>query len=352
MEISGAELKRLLTADPTKQKFQLIDVRRSDERAEAYIASSIHLELSQLKEKIAEQQLDKECMTITYCRGGGRSKKALHILQEQGFKNCFSLTGGMLAWQADEQLSEDNDTLERYKHHLRLPEIGMTGQKKLLKSHVAIVGAGGLGSPTAYYLTAAGIGKLTIVDDDQVELDNLQRQILHNQQRLGQNKASSAKQTLTQLNSDVEIEAIAERVCEDNIGSLLTTAELIVDASDNFETRYVINKHCHQCDKPFVYGSVQGFYGQVALFHGCPCYACLFPNVPDDDAAPNCQVYGVCGVTPGIIGLMQATEALKWLLQPKQQYNQLITYDAWKNEYKKLTLVADPNCQVCQTRPA
>ena len=247
------------------------------------------------------------------------------------------------------------DQIKRYSRHIILREVGGKGQKKLLSSKVFLVGAGGLGSPAAYYLAAAGVGTLGIADSDIVDLSNLQRQILHSTKELNNPKVESAKRTLTELNPDVEVRTYKERLSSENILDMLAEYDVIVDGSDNFPTRYLVNDACVMLGKPNVHGSVFQFEGQATVFHpakGGPCYRCLYPEPPPPGMAPSCQEAGVLGVLPGIIGLVQAVEALKLLLGVGDVLiGKLLTYDALRANFTTLKLYKDPGCPLCGEHP-
>jgi sulfur-carrier protein adenylyltransferase/sulfurtransferase len=285
----------------------------------------------------------------------------VQTLRELGYRNVASMRGGFVEWQragytwavpdsdaVSEQLSAEQNL--RYARHLRLPEIGLAGQKKLLDARVLCVGAGGLGSPAGMYLAAAGIGQLGIVDDDVVEMSNLQRQILHTESRIGMPKVDSAAQTLSALNPDCRVTKIPERLTAANALTILADYDVIVDGSDNFATRYLINDTALRLAKPVVHAAIQGFEGQLTVFaaSGAPCYRCLFPHPPPADAAPSCQEAGVLGVLPGVMGVLQATEAIKLILGLGDSLvGRLVIYDALALRFRELKMRRDPNCSVC-----
>jgi len=279
-------------------------------------------------------------------------------LRARGYRNVASVVGGTVAW-ADAGLPMDapqldEDFSERYSRHLRLPEVGLAGQKRLEAATVLVVGAGGLGSPAAYYLAAAGIGTLRIADDDVVDRSNLQRQILHTDARIGTPKVDSARVALSALNPRTRIETFAERVTSANVERLLDGVDVVVDGADNFAARYLLNDACVKLGKPLVYGAVHRFEGQVSVFDAgrhrgqSPCYRCLFPEPPPPEAAPNCAEAGVLGVVPGIVGLLQATEALKLLLGVGESLSgRLLHIDAMGLRFRETRLAPDPECPVC-----
>lgn len=247
-----------------------------------------------------------------------------------------------------------DDQIHRYSRHIILPEVGGKGQKKLLSSKVFIVGAGGLGCPVGYYLAAAGVGSLGIVDDDEVELSNLQRQIAHNVNTLGKPKVESVKKTFEALNPDVDVKAMKERVTRDNIMDLIKDYDVVVDGSDNFPTRYLVNDACVMLGKPLVSGAILRFEGQVStiLPHDGHCYRCLFEEPPPPGLVPSCQEAGVLGVMPGVVGALQATEVLKLLLGiGRPLKNELLIYNALRLEFRKVKVPKNPDCPVCGESP-
>jgi molybdopterin/thiamine biosynthesis adenylyltransferase len=295
------------------------------------------------------------------CQSGRRSAATAAVLDAAGYASVHSVTGGTTAWidaglpVVKPQLDADEaDFLERYSRHLRLAEVGIEGQRQLERSSVLLVGAGGLGSPAAFYLAAAGIGHLRLVDDDVVDRSNLQRQILHVESTIGLPKVDSARERLAALNPRVRIEAVRERVTSANVEALLEGVDVVVDGSDNFPLRYLLNDACVKLAKPLVYGAVQRFEGQASVFDagrhrgGCPCYRCLFPEPPPPQFAPNCADAGVLGVLPGIVGLLQTNEAIKLLLGIGQPLaGRLLQFDALSMRFREIRLAADPDCPVC-----
>ena len=244
--------------------------------------------------------------------------------------------------------------LLRYSRHLLLEEIDVEGQERLLASHAVIIGAGGLGSPAAFYLAAAGVGHLRIADDDVVDRSNLQRQILHTDASIGQSKVASAAARLAALNPRTKVDAICERVTAANIERLLEGVDVVLDGGDNFSVRYLLNDACVQLRKPLVYGAVHRFEGQLSVFDAgrqrghAPCYRCLFPEPPPAEAAPNCAEAGVLGVLPGVIGILQATEVLKLLLGIGEPLaGRILQFDALGMRFREFTVSADPQCPVC-----
>jgi molybdopterin/thiamine biosynthesis adenylyltransferase len=318
---------------------------------------AIGVERAALESNPAEHFPDREAEILLICQSGQRSMRAAQALAATGYRNLASVTGGTSAWQAaglPMVRAVDDDFAERYSRHLRLPEVGLEGQKRLAAARVLLVGAGGLGSPAAFYLAAAGVGTLRLVDDDVVDRSNLQRQILHTDARIGTPKVDSARVALSALNPRTRIETFAERVTSANVERLLDGVDVVVDGADNFAARYLLNDACVKLGKPLVYGAVHRFEGQVSVFDAgrhrgqSPCYRCLFPEPPPPEAAPNCAEAGVLGVVPGIVGLLQATEALKLLLGVGESLSgRLLHIDAMGLRFRETRLAPDPECPVC-----
>ena len=354
------------TVDQVKQRLagngkqvHLIDVREKEEYREGHLPGSVSVPRGFLEMQIEEKVPDRDAEMIVYCQGGTRSLIAGKILKDMGYTNVVSMAGGFGAWKgagnvwkADRQFSADQ--LQRYSRHFLLPEVGETGQAKLLDAKVLLIGAGGLGSPTAYYLAAAGVGTIGIVDDDTVDRSNLQRQILHNEERVGMPKVESAKLTLQGLNPDVNVIGYRERVNSENIMRLIADYDIVVDGCDNFPTRYLVNDACVFANKPNVHGSIFQFEGQATVFHPGkgPCYRCLFPEPPPPGAAPSCAEAGVLGVLPGLVGCVQAVETVKLILGTGNPLvGRLLHFDTLAMEIKQLKLRRDPECPVCGERP-
>ena len=336
----------------------LVDVRAAHERAFGMAGAALGVSGEELKVNPAGHLPDPAVEILLICQGGRRSLQAAQALAALGYRNVSSVAGGTDAWQADglpmQRADMDDDFGDRYSRHLRLPEVGLHGQRKLETARVLLVGAGGLGSPAAYYLTAAGVGHLRIADDDVVDRSNLQRQILHTDAGVGMSKVASAERALNALNPRTLIEAVSERVTSANVERLLDGVEVVIDGADNFPTRYLLNDACVKLGKPLVYGAVHRFEGQVSVFDAgrqrgvAPCYRCLFPQPPPPEAAPNCADTGVLGVLPGVIGLLQATEAIKLLLELGEPLSgRLLQFDALAMRFRETRLAADPQCPVC-----
>jgi len=334
----------------------LIDVRERDEYVDGHIEGATFVPRGLLDMKIEEIVPDKEDKVLLYCGGGTRSALAAKSLQELGYENVESVAGGFGDWKEagypvhiEETLSEDQMT--RYSRHLKIPEVGEDGQLELLDSNVLMLGAGGLGSPAALYLAAAGVGQLGIIDSDVVDRSNLQRQVLHTDARVGEPKTESARETIQALNPDIEVEEFNTRLDSDNILDIFDGYDIIVDGGDNFPTRYLINDACVQLGIPNVHGSVFRFEGQATVFHPDdegPCYRCLYPEPPPPELAPSCQEAGVLGVLPGIVGMLQANEVIKQILDIGESLQgRLLSFDGLRTEFRELELQPDPECPVC-----
>ncbi|WP_101927680.1 MULTISPECIES: molybdopterin-synthase adenylyltransferase MoeB [Luteimonas] len=343
-----------------QQGVRLIDVRDAHERVTGMAEGADGIDRAALEAAPQTHLPDRDTPVLLICQSGQRSLQAADTLAALGYSDVASVAGGTRAWQADglptvlPDGDVDLDFHERYSRHLKLPEIGLTGQQRLAEATVLVVGAGGLGSPAAYYLAAAGVGTLRIADDDVVDRSNLQRQILHAEDRIGQPKVGSAATTLAALNPRTRIEPVAERVTAANIDRLLAGVDVVLDGADNFPVRYLLNDACVQHATPLVYGAVHRFEGQVSVFDAGrhrgaqPCYRCLFPEPPPPEAAPNCAEVGVLGVLPGVIGLLQATEVLKLLLGIGTPLSgRLLQFDALGLRFRETRLGADPECAVC-----
>ena len=336
----------------------LIDVRADHERALGMAEGARGIERTKLEAAAHMHLADLGAEVLLICQSGQRSQLAAQALALQGYRNLASVEGGTSAWQAAGlpmvEPDIDADFNERYSRHLRLPEVGLDGQRKLEAARVLLVGAGGLGSPAAFYLAAAGVGTLRLVDDDVVDRSNLQRQILHTDARIGVAKVESAAVALSALNPRTLIEAMAERITSDNVERVLEGIDVVIDGADNFPVRYLLNDACVKLGKPLVYGAVHRFEGQVSVFDAgrrrgeVPCYRCLFPEPPPPDAAPNCSEAGVLGVLPGVIGMLQATEAIKLILGIGEPLRgRLLQFDALAMRFRETRLAPDNDCVVC-----
>src|SRR5438552_1681519 len=338
-----------------EQEIVLVDVREKLEWNEGHIPGAMHVPRGYLELQIEEAVPDKSKTIVLYCAGGVRSLIAGVTLQQMGYQSPISMSGGFGQWKANGYPFVQPRTMSeaqsrRYSRHLLIPEVGEQGQFKLLDSRVLLIGAGGLGSPAAYYLAAAGVGTIGIIDSDVVEESNLQRQILHNTSRVGQYKAESARETIEALNPDVKVITYIERLDETNVARIIADYDVILDGTDNFPTRYLLNDAALIADKPVVHGSVFRFEGQLTVFepYKGPCYRCLYPEPPPPELAPSCAEAGVLGVLPGTIGLLQATESIKFLLCIGDPLvGRLLTYDGLAGEFSELRLYRDPECPAC-----
>jgi sulfur-carrier protein adenylyltransferase/sulfurtransferase len=332
-----------------------LDVREADEYEQGAIPGALHLPRGFLEVQVEGRITDKTKPIVVYCAGGTRSAFAAKSLQELGYEDVVSMVGGFNRWKDEGREWStprvlNADQRNRYQRHLLLPEVGEAGQQKLLESKVLLLGAGGLGSPAALYLAAAGVGTIGIVDMDVVDASNLQRQILHNMDRLGDRKVDSAKKTLTAMNPDVNVVTYDVRIGADNIVDLFSGYDLIVDGTDNFPTRYLVNDASLLTHTPVVHGSIFRFEGQATVFdpYNGPCYRCMFPEPPPPELAPSCAEAGVLGVLPGIIGSIEAVEAVKILLGIGEPLiGRLLAYDALSEEFRTYKTRRDPNCPAC-----
>lgn len=334
----------------------LIDVREDAERAPGTPLGALGLSRGFLELRIGEQVPDRGARVLALCGSGQRSLFAADTLRQLGYANVASVAGGYAAWLTAglpvQRSGLDADSAERYSRHLLLPEVGVDGQARLAAARVVLIGAGGLGSPASLYLAAAGVGRLRLVDDDRVERSNLQRQVVHAEARVGLRKTESARIALSALNPRITIECIDERVLADNVERCLAGADVVIDGADNFPTRYLLDAACRRLAIPLVYGAVHRFTGQVSVFDArnaqSPCYRCLFPEPPSAAEAPNCAEAGVLGVLPGVIGLLQATEAIKLILgRGTPLTGRLLCYDALAASFRELRLGRDPACPGC-----
>ena len=349
-EISVAELAASLEKGAV-----IIDVRESDESQQGVIPGAHLIPRGQLEGAVAEHVSDPEAPIVLYCAVGERSALAAQSLARLGYRHVQSLKEGFEGWKQAGRASTvpsllPADQRARYSRHLLLPEVGTEGQQRLLTSRVLVVGAGGLGSPAALYLAAAGVGTLGVVDSDVVDVTNLQRQILHNTDRIGRRKVDSARQTLNALNPDVQIVPVADRLTAANVLEHLDGYDVVVDGADNFPTRYLVNDASLHLRIPVVHGSVFRFEGQASVFspYEGPCYRCLFAEPPPPELAPSCAEAGVLGVVPGIIGSIQAAETIKLILGIGEPLiGKLLTYDALDQDFRLLQFRRDPECRAC-----
>ena len=333
----------------------VLDVREPDEYEQGALPGSIHLPRGNLESSIEGRIPDKSAHVVVMCAGGVRSAFAAETMQQLGYTDVASMMGGFnrwkdegRAWSAPRTLSPEQRN--RYQRHLLLPEVGETGQMKLLDAKVLLLGAGGLGSPAALYLAAAGVGTIGIIDMDVVDASNLQRQILHNTDRIGARKVDSAKKTLTLINPDVNVVTYDVRLGADNVLDIIDGYDVIVDGTDNFPTRYLVNDASLLKRIPVIHGSIFRFEGQVTVFNPYegPCYRCLLPEPPPAELAPSCSEAGVLGVLPGIVGSLQAVEAIKVLLGIGDTLQgRLLAYDALEQSFRTFKVRRDPACPAC-----
>jgi molybdopterin/thiamine biosynthesis adenylyltransferase/rhodanese-related sulfurtransferase len=337
----------------------LLDVREHEEVRTGFIEGAITIPRGFLEFRAAEYLPQTDTDIVIYCASGARSLLAAQVLRAMGYTRVASMAGGITRWKEagypvvrDRQLSAEQ--LERYSRHFLLHQLGEKGQGKLLDAKVLLVGAGGLGSPVALYLAAAGIGTLGIVDADVVDRSNLQRQVLHTTDRVGMRKTESAAMTIHALNPDVQVHAYPERLTVDNVMALFQDYDVIVDGSDNFPTRYLVNDGAVLVGKPVVHGSIFQFEGQVSVFkpHEGPCYRCLYPTPPPPGLVPSCSEVGVLGVLPGVIGVIQATETIKLIIgQGEPLVGRLLMYDALAMRFREIRIRRDPDCPLCGAHP-
>jgi molybdopterin/thiamine biosynthesis adenylyltransferase/rhodanese-related sulfurtransferase len=332
-----------------------LDVREQDEYEQGAIPGALHIPRGYVEIQVEGRIPDKSQPVVVYCAGGTRSAFAAKALQDLGYSDVFSMAGGFNKWKDEGKewsapRTLNADQRNRYHRHLLLPEVGEAGQQRLLESKVLLLGAGGLGSPAALYLAAAGVGTLGVIDMDVVDASNLQRQVLHNMERVGERKVDSAKKTLTSLNPDVTVVTYDTRLGADNILDIIDGYDVIVDGTDNFPTRYLVNDASLLKRIPVVHGSIFRFEGQITVFapYDGPCYRCLIPEPPPAELAPSCAEAGVLGVLPGIIGSMQAMEAIKLLLRLGEPLvGRLLAYDALEEIFRTFKVRRDPNCPAC-----
>ncbi|HEY7590684.1 MAG TPA: molybdopterin-synthase adenylyltransferase MoeB [Candidatus Limnocylindrales bacterium] len=333
----------------------LVDVREASEWEQGHVPGAVHISKSYIEQQIEAAVPDRDARIVTYCAGGVRSLFAAQTLRDMGYTNVASMSGGFQKWKSEGLTWKTPATLspeqkQRYSRHLLIPEVGIDGQARLLDSKVLLIGAGGLGSPAALYLAAAGVGTIGIVDFDVVDASNLQRQILHTTDRVGEKKTESARRTITALNPDVKVVAHEEMLVADNVDRIIAGYDVILDGTDTFETRYTLNDAAVAASIPVVHASVFRFEGQLTTFvpYEGPCYRCLYPTPPPPELAPGCSVAGVLGVVPGIMGLLQANEVLKLRLGIGDTLaGRLLLFDALDGSFTELRLKRDPECPVC-----
>ncbi len=371
MSRSGSELLRQVKSeiqeiDPSEvnelmhEGVAVIDVRETEEFASGHVPGAKHVPRSYLETRIEGVVPDRSTQVILYCASGNRSAYAARTLaQELGYEHVRSMTGGITLWKdrgydVEVPRALTTEQRERYSRHLLIPEIGTDGQQKLLDAKVLLLGAGGLGSPTALYLAAAGVGTLGIVDDDVVDLSNLQRQVIHSTQRVGIPKVDSAEESIHAINPDVNVVKYQTRIDASNIVEIIEGYDVIVDGVDNFPTRYLLNDASVRLRIPVVSASILGFDGQLSVFkpYEGPCYRCLFREPPPAELAPSCGANGVLGVLPGTMGLLQATEVVKLVLGiGEPAIGRLLLYDALGATLTEVKVHRDPECPICSREP-
>jgi molybdopterin/thiamine biosynthesis adenylyltransferase/rhodanese-related sulfurtransferase len=351
-EVDTAGADELIKTDPG---VVVLDVREPDEYGQGALPGAIHIPRGHLESQVENRIADHDAKVVIYCAAGNRSAFAAKTLNDLGYTDVVSMAGGFNKWKnegrdwrAPQTLTPDQR--DRYQRHLLVTEVGEEGQLKLLDSKVLLLGAGGLGSPAALYLAAAGVGTIGIIDMDVVDESNLQRQILHNMDRIGERKVDSAKKTLTALNPDVNVVTYDVRLGADTILEIIDGYDVIVDGTDNFPTRYLVNDASLIKRIPVVHGSIFRFEGQATVFkpYEGPCYRCFIPEPPPAELAPSCAEAGVLGVLPGIVGSIQAMEAIKLLLDLGDPLvGRLLAYDALEESFRTYKVPRDPNCPAC-----
>src|ERR687890_1257223 len=338
----------------------IVDVREQHEFEASHVPGAVHVPRGHLESRIEGAVGDRSKRVILYCASGNRSALAAHTLQELlGYEDVASMRGGITLWkdrgyevEVPRQLTAEQR--ERYSRHLLVPEIGQEGQEKLLDAKVLLLGAGGLGSPIALYLAAAGVGTIGIVDDDVVDLSNLQRQVIHTTDGIGTPKVDSAERAIKGINPDVEVVKYKTRLDASNIMDIIPGYDVIVDGVDNFPTRYLLNDATVRLGIPVVSASILGFDGQLSVFkpHDGPCYRCLYPAPPPAELAPSCGAAGVLGVLPGTMGLLPATEVVKLVTGIGEPLiGRLLLYEALGATFTELKVRRDPNCPICSREP-
>jgi sulfur-carrier protein adenylyltransferase/sulfurtransferase len=371
MSPSGAELlsqikNRISEVEPAEVHAQMnngaviVDVRETEEFTAGHIPGAKHVPKSYLESRIEAAVPDRSQHIVLYCASGNRSAYGARTLTEDlGYEHVESMRGGITLWkdlgyEVDVPRALSAEQRERYSRHLLLPEVGLEGQQKLLDAKVLLLGAGGLGSPAALYLAAAGVGTLGIVDNDEVDLSNLQRQVIHSSERIGVHKVDSAEQTIKALNPDVDVVKHPVRLDASNIMDILPGYDMVVDGLDNFPTRYLLNDASVRLRIPVVSAAILGFEGQLSVFkpYDGPCYRCLFPVPPPAELAPSCGANGVLGVLPGTMGLLQATEVVKLILgEGEPLIGRLLMYDALAARVTEVKVRRDPECPICSREP-
>lgn len=350
-EILPAEAVQLIDAGAV-----LLDTREQHEWNAGHLFGATLLRPADVVSKVASLAPDPSKTVVLYCRSGARSLTAAYQMAQLGYQDVVSVAGGIIRWRQEGRpidvpgATPNTRSADRYARHLVMPEIGPAGQEKLGQAKVLVVGAGGLGSPALLYLAAAGVGTLGIVDFDTVDASNLQRQVIHADDRVGMRKTDSAAKTLKALNPDVRVVVGNDMLTDANVDDIISGFDLVIDGTDTFETRYTLNDAAVRARIPVVHASVFRFEGQLTVFKPFdgPCYRCLYPTPPPPELAPGCSVAGVLGVVPGVMGMLQATEALKLLLGIGEPLiGRLLLWDALDGTFDEVTLRRDPNCPAC-----
>src|SRR4030081_3935902 len=336
-------------------------MRETHEFEAGHLPGAKHVPRGYLESRIEGAVPDHDAHVVLYCQTGNRSAWAARtLIDDLGYEHVESMTGGITLWKdrgydVEVPRSLTAEQRERYSRHLLLPEVGIEGQQKLLDAKVLLLGAGGLGSPAALYLAAAGVGTLGIVDNDEVDLSNLQRQVIHSTDRIGVPKVDSAEETISAINPDVDVVKYPVRLDASNIVEIIEGYDVIVDGLDNFPPRYLPNDASVRLDIPVVSAGILGFDGQLSVFkpHDGPCYRCLFPEPPPAELAPSCGANGVLGVLPGTMGLLQATEVVKLVIREGDSLiGRLLLYDALAATFTEVKVHRDPDCPICSRDPA
>jgi sulfur-carrier protein adenylyltransferase/sulfurtransferase len=360
-EIDPSEVRReleLASGNGSADRAPLIlDVRELHEYEQGHLPGAVHVPRGHLETRVESALPDRSRRVIAYCSTQNRSALAAVTMKEElGYDDVAVMTGGFTLWRDrgypfEQPRALTDEQKQRYSRHLLIPEVGIEGQQKLLDAKVLLIGAGGLGSPAALYLAAAGVGTLGIVDDDEVDLTNLQRQVIHNSERVGEPKVESARKTIAALNPDVDVKGYETRLDAGNVLDLIRDYDVIVDGADNFPTRYLLNDAAVRERKPVVHASILGFDGQLTVFapYEGPCYRCLYPQPPPADLAPSCGANGVLGVLPGIMGLLQANETIKLIIgKGEPLVGRLLLFEALSTEFTTLRVRRDAEgCPVC-----
>jgi molybdopterin/thiamine biosynthesis adenylyltransferase/rhodanese-related sulfurtransferase len=366
--LSSIEVSPVVAHDLTASGAQVVDLRDANERQTGGLPGARAGQTDELIEFLTSQHDSPDAVTLVLCAKGIRSRTAVEKIRQAGFERVWSIAGGFGAWSdaglpVNYEHGLDSAQAERYARHLVLPHVGAAGQRKLLDASVLLIGLGGLNSPASMYLAAAGVGTIGLVDDDRVERSNLQRQILHADDQIGRSKISSAQKRLSEINPAIKLQLIERRVEAHNANEIVAGWDVVIDGTDNFASRYYINDACVAAGTPLIYGAVMSFQGQVSVFWPAadrarrdfqtdathrPCYRCLFPIEPQPGDAPNCSVAGVLGVLPGIVGTMQASEALKLVLGiGSPLIGRLLMFDALTMEFRETRVPSNPECEAC-----